>query len=335
MTSLIFGSIYLGHQGFVKHRRDKQNRKNYERWEGLRDEYDDQKRTQRESRSLDIQRTGQYDNGYGYGSDDRPILTLRDQQEANDARTGWRPQESWETHDERKLREQATGYQPVTAHGRPERRSMDAASLYAPRPGEHRSISLATGYDNMQREQSAPGSYGASPSQYQSSPAAKRLSSQKTGAVWDEGLPPPLPVGRRNWDDQNESSSNLPSRTPSQRASLQPSPQPQSTPFDNMDQHSKTSSRESLPRVPEHAPNASGSHIPGGFMAQLIEGQSQAAPVQPTQRSNNPFEQSNGFALPPQTSNVTSAPRSNNPFDNMAHGVQTPAGEKDMTEWWK
>ena len=79
MTSLIFGSIYLGHGAIVNHRREKQRIKNYERWEGLRDEYDEQRKISRESRSLDIQRTGQ-----DYTQPDRPILTLRDQQEAND-----------------------------------------------------------------------------------------------------------------------------------------------------------------------------------------------------------------------------------------------------------
>ncbi|KEF56353.1 uncharacterized protein A1O9_07934, partial [Exophiala aquamarina CBS 119918] len=94
MTSLIFGSIYLGHKGIVNHRREKQRQKNYQRWEGLRDEYDEQRKVSRESRSLDIQRTGP-----DYARDvelDRPILTLRDQQEANDARTSWRPQESFD-----------------------------------------------------------------------------------------------------------------------------------------------------------------------------------------------------------------------------------------------
>lgn len=94
MTSLIFGSIYLGHKGFVEHKREKQRQKNYQRWEGLRDDYDEQRRIGRESRSLDIQRTGA-DIDQGVPIDDRPILTLRDQQEANDARLGWRPQESW------------------------------------------------------------------------------------------------------------------------------------------------------------------------------------------------------------------------------------------------
>ncbi|RVX70273.1 hypothetical protein B0A52_05606 [Exophiala mesophila] len=93
MTSLIFGSIYLGHKGIVQHKREKQRVKNYQRWEGLRDEYDEQRRIGRETRSLDIQRTGtEIDQP---SIEDRPILTLRDQQEANDARTGWRPQESW------------------------------------------------------------------------------------------------------------------------------------------------------------------------------------------------------------------------------------------------
>lgn len=104
MTSLIFGSIYMTHQGIMEHRRQKKRQKNYERWEDLRDEYDEQKKITRETRSLDIQRTGAWgqEPNYGYGNndysakDERPILTLRDQQEANDARLSWRPQESWE-----------------------------------------------------------------------------------------------------------------------------------------------------------------------------------------------------------------------------------------------
>jgi hypothetical protein len=43
MTSLIFGAIYLGHQAVVGHRHEKKRVKNYERWEGLRDEYDEQR----------------------------------------------------------------------------------------------------------------------------------------------------------------------------------------------------------------------------------------------------------------------------------------------------
>src|SRR3978361_1889516 len=92
MTSLIFGSIYMGHKGIVNHRREKQRVKNYERWEGLRDEYDEQRKISRESRSLDIQRTG---TDFAE-SDQPPIVSLRDQQEANDARTSWRPQESFD-----------------------------------------------------------------------------------------------------------------------------------------------------------------------------------------------------------------------------------------------
>ncbi|EXJ86052.1 hypothetical protein A1O1_06421 [Capronia coronata CBS 617.96] len=93
MTSLIFGSIWLGHKGLVKYKRDKQRQKNYERWEGLRDDYDEQRKITREAKSLEIQRTGA---SYVDPDADRPILTLRDQQEANDARTSWRPQEAWD-----------------------------------------------------------------------------------------------------------------------------------------------------------------------------------------------------------------------------------------------
>src|ERR1700761_5405615 len=104
MTSLIFWGPYLAHKGVISHRREKQRVKNYERWEGLRDEYDEQRKVARESRSLDIQRTGPWDptqqqdvySPYPRPTEDRAYVSLRDQQEANDARTGWRPQEVWE-----------------------------------------------------------------------------------------------------------------------------------------------------------------------------------------------------------------------------------------------
>jgi hypothetical protein len=93
MTSLIFGSLFLAHDGIVKHRREKQRQKNYERWEGLRDEYDEMKK-------ITTQRTsGEYQDSVQHSSNDRGIFTLRDQQEAGDARTSWRPQEGWERRE--------------------------------------------------------------------------------------------------------------------------------------------------------------------------------------------------------------------------------------------
>lgn len=101
MTSLIFGTSYLIHKGIVKHHRDKQRQKNYERWESLRDDYDEMKK-------VTVQQTGGGVADYYNSSDplrrsslpsaapEKEIFTLRDQQEANDARLSWRPQEAWE-----------------------------------------------------------------------------------------------------------------------------------------------------------------------------------------------------------------------------------------------
>ncbi|KAK5465156.1 hypothetical protein LTS15_001719 [Exophiala xenobiotica] len=166
MTSLIFGTIYMGHKGIVQHRREKQRKKNYERWEGLRDEYDEQRKISRESRSLDIQRTGTGDgySGYSPDHDDRPILTLRDQQEAGDARTGWRPQEAFD-------------------------------GPRAPATPDNRRLSVeVTSGSNL-----------------------RPLTGHKTGATWDEGLPQPLRMTRRNWDDHQHAGSTDVSRSSSLR----------------------------------------------------------------------------------------------------------------------
>lgn len=150
----------MGHKGFVHHKREKQRQKNYERWEGLRDEYDEQRKINRESRSLDIQRTGAE-----YPTDeDRPILTLRDQQEAGDARTGWRPQEAFD------------GPLSVSATGN-RRSSVEVTSGSNLRP----------------------------------------LTGTKTGSTWDEGIPQPLRVSRRNWDDYQPPVSGNVSRSSSLR----------------------------------------------------------------------------------------------------------------------
>lgn len=167
MTSLIFGTTYLLHKGIIEHRREKKRVKNYERWEGLRDEYDEQRKISRETRSLDIQRTGVWDpstgsflepqqTGYPYDTD-RPILTLRDQQEANDARTSWRPQESWDE------------------------------------PRTQAQVSMLTGQPAYQPQPLQP--------QYTARPSPLPMKSQKTGATWDEALPAPLQVSRRSFDD--------------------------------------------------------------------------------------------------------------------------------------
>ncbi|KIW31876.1 uncharacterized protein PV07_03465 [Cladophialophora immunda] len=230
MTSLIFGSIWLGHKGLVQHKREKQRQKNYERWEGLRDEYDEQRKITRESRSLDIQRTGQ---GVDY---DKPILTLRDQQEANDARTSWRPQEAWDDVPER-------------------RASVEVTSGAGLRP----------------------------------------LATHKTGATWDEGLPQPLRVSRRNWDDyvppvsrssslRNPSGSNSPrdgnTSNPSSINKVSPRldvPAPAST----TTSHPHASRSTSMPaEMLQHQAVEPIEHsTPGGRMAELIEMSNPHRPV--------------------------------------------------------
>ena len=137
MTSLIGWTAYGIHKGIVSHRRDKQRRKNYDRWEGLRDDYDEQKRVSRQSVDSETRPSADLD---------RPIVTLRDQQEANDARTSWRPQEQLD-----RINPDMTG----RGNGSP----LSAA---------------------------------------QTQPIRK----QKTGAVWDEGIPERLRVERRSFDDR-------------------------------------------------------------------------------------------------------------------------------------
>ena len=144
MTSLIGWGVYGIHHSIVSHKREKQRKKNYDRWEGLRDDYDEQKRVSRQS--LDSQ------DPYAQRASqdiDRPIVTLRDQQEANDARHSWRPQEQID-----RINPDMTGAQ---------RRASPA------------------------------------------DPTASKIRPQKTGAVWDEGLPEPLQVQRRSFDDRGSS----------------------------------------------------------------------------------------------------------------------------------
>ncbi|KAJ9653107.1 hypothetical protein H2198_007682 [Neophaeococcomyces mojaviensis] len=190
MTSLIFWVPYLAHKGVVDHRREKQRIKNYERWEGLRDEYDEQRRT---TRSLDIQRTGQWDpttntfsdnapadTGSGYGrrsmDQDQGIFTLRDQQEANDARTGWRPQEAWDS-PRTQLQAQMTG-------------QVQQVPMSPHHPTAQRHVSAAPSPAYMQPQVPQQTSISSLP-----------LKAQKTGATWDEGIPAPLQVSRRSFDD--------------------------------------------------------------------------------------------------------------------------------------
>ena len=260
MTSLIFGTIYMGHHAIVQHRREKQRVKNYSRWEGLRDEYDEQRQTQRESRSLDIQRTGQTT----WEDDNKPILTLRDQQEANDARTGWRPQESWDGP-------QLTAVKTAAAAEKVNsRRSLDIGQL-AQHP---RAVS-----DNRMNQPASRSSLGVhEPTTYQP-PAHAPISRNKTGA-WDEDLPARLNVQRRNWDDQNGSAGV--SRTTSQQSTQQNTPSPtvgtRSTSHLHQVQNSSdpaptsgyfAANPEQTSRVQHH--DAVESHVPGGHMAQLLD----------------------------------------------------------------
>lgn len=212
----------MGHQAFVNHRREKQRTKNYQRWEDLREDYDLQKKTQRETRSLDIQRTG------SYFDEDRGILTLRDQQEANDARMSWRPQETWEQRP-----------QPIS------------------QPSDQYPSSTTTSSSSIN-------TYPTS--------SVQQLRPQKTGMTWDEGLPPPLKVSRRSYDEEEYN----PYRNTMRSQSVQ---------LESSRQQSRTSSplsqgrSSARPQAP-HAFTAPGnmlhleplpSHVPGGRMAELIE----------------------------------------------------------------
>jgi len=278
MTSLIFGSIYLGHKGIVNHRREKQRQKNYQRWEGLRDEYDEQRKISRESRSLDIQRTG---SDYGREVDvDRPILTLRDQQEANDARTSWRPQESFD------------GSASSTQAGRRSSVEVTAGSGLRPLMQPH-----------------------------------------KTGATWDEGLPSPLRVSRRNWDDYQPSglSGNVsrsgsvkersstagtpapersPNKSPAASVNKQVSPQPEysaQTTASHLADHRSVSMPAQMNHQQQQQNVAPVEHAtPGGLMAELIESGNSAAAAQQRQQSQ--------FSHPPYNHHSYSQPPPQYPF---------------------
>ena len=194
MTSLIFWGPYLAHKSVISRKREKQRVKNYDRWEGLRDDYDEQRKIARESRSLDIQRTGtwdpstpQYSSTSTYDDHDRGIFTLRDQQEANDARTSWRPQEAWES-PRTQVQAQMTGQV------------------------QH--------YQTQRHVSSTP----AIPTQTTNGMSRSSLQPQKTGAIWDEGLPAPLQVSRRSFDDEDYSHRYRPgSISSSANVSRQPS----------------------------------------------------------------------------------------------------------------
>jgi hypothetical protein len=313
MASLIFGAVYLGHHVVVGHRREKQRVKNYERWEGLRDEYDEQKRTQRETRSLDLQRTGQYDGGF----EERPILNLRDQQEADDARTSWRPQETFTPMHTGAVQAQHTNaniYQPP--RGRPQ--SMDTSHM--------RAVSDMNGYS----QHNATG-LGIQPQStgYQPTPM-RALPAQKTGA-WDDGLPQPLRISRHNFDESNSgpTSPNVGvTRTSSLRGpgsrgpplSMTPrSPYAGSSESLSVPKRNNSSRSPSIPEERAQDVEPIQHNVPGGLMAELIEGF--GGPGQ-QQNSSAPSLTSNGMPM------AAPAPR---PAPVNLGGQ----GEQDMEEWWK
>lgn len=280
----------MGHKGLVKHRRDKQRQKNYERWEGLRDDYDEQRKITRESRSLDIQRTG----GSSFGDDtDRPILTLRDQQEANDARTSWRPQESF-----------------------------DGPRI--PIVDNRRSSVEVTSGSNL-----------------------RPLTGHKTGTTWDEDLPQPLRVSRRNWDDYQSPTSATVSRSGSlHNASGVNTPNNDRRTSSNTPSVAANNSPQPelvSPTTAPHPPHASRafsvptndvSHYerieplqnerPGGKMAELIE-MGDPAPLPP------PSAAFTSPPPPPQTQPFVGF--QSNPFVPQAPIVKQPV-TGGMQEWW-
>ena len=350
MTPLLFWGPYLAHKGVIEHRREKQRKKNYERWEGLRDDYDEQRRVGRASvdfgdSAMDRQSSlgDVYDaparNSYHFDESDRPhgAITMRDQQEANDASTGWRPQEAWGYGDGNRravsmdlgrIQSQATGAQSPTG-------------------GAYRTTSGSTALPG------AP-THGLS-----------MLRNQKTGAAWDGELPPRLQVQRRCWnEDGTEAISSTQSSTTnltlSQQASHQGSPTKARTPLRDMSTTNplQTSSQSpdpisaAAPARPqlyhEYSNNpfaadyrpAPAYSRPSSMIISPVTSHQQDPPVQPvsTQRqqsivcSNNPF---NSFSEPQQTpapllfseqatpftpiSQLSGAPtshvRSNNPFE--------------------
>jgi len=227
MTSLIFGTIYAGHKGIVAHKREKQRKKNYDRWEDLRDDYDAQRKISRDTRerqSLDVQRTGSM-----YEDHDRPILTLRDQQEANDARTSWRPQEQWD--DRRSYMKEE-----------PRRASADIYRGDYERPAV---------YDR--------------PSQ-----PLQPMQTNKTGTTWDDGLPPPLRVSRRNWDEENGTHGSVSSRDNSASRNISRTQTPPREPSRSGTPGDRRGASMDIPRRMDPIEPIQ-SHVPGGRMAELIE----------------------------------------------------------------
>lgn len=144
----------------------------------------------------------------------RPVFTMRDQQELNDARTGWRPQEAWEN--------------PST-------------HLQAQMTGQVQQIPAHTGHPNPPQRHVS--STPAIPAHLQNLP----LKTQRTGYTWDEGLPAPLQVSRRSFDDYDYGRYGG-SAPVSQEASRQPSRTRQESRQHSISRtHTPSALRESTP----------------------------------------------------------------------------------------
>jgi hypothetical protein len=211
-----------------------------------------------------------------------------------------------------------------------------------------------------------------------------------TGAAWDDGLPRPLSIARRNFEDRQSSPSPL-GRSASQRD--QGSRSRSNLGSANSSQQNLPSSNGTSPMLSQREVSATTgskdeSNVNNPFEAgNRFDSRSQQSPLQPTFQAdatnvNNPFERVNRFDQPasmqqyrtqsqgatgfstqlPQQSNINNpfesgnrfdqprmsvpqaVPSSNNPFEAYGGAQQpmapiaegkTPAGEKDMSEWWR
>ena len=204
----------VGHSVYTEHRRNKQREKNYQRWEGLRDEYDEEKKERSLRRSLDssLDRNGAYydpDSSEYWQSQQQPssyadvpeqpaLFTLRDRQEAGDARTSWRPQETESYWNGGALPNSFTG-------------AVLKRDLTGQPTGPIRAQPTAS--QTFQQQQQSTGYLQPQPTSNQSTrtsprPSANPLVAQSTGATWDDGLPAPLNVSRRSFEDYSYPSAN-------------------------------------------------------------------------------------------------------------------------------
>jgi hypothetical protein len=242
-----------------------------------------------------------------------------------------------------------------------------------------RSSTTNPGYQTSQLAAQPTGYHGVGP-----------MRPTPTGAAWDDGLPRPLSIARRNLEDRQSSPSPL-GRSSSQRdqgsrsrsnlgsanSSQQHLPSSNGTspmlsqrevsatrgskdesnvnnPFEAGNRFDISTRSQQSPMQPTFQPDNTNANNPFERVnrfdqpapIQQYRTQSQGATGFPTQQQsniNNPFESGNRFDQPrmsiPQT-----VPSSNNPFEAYTGGQQpmasiaegkTPAGEKDMSEWWK